>query len=80
MKVCTMIKKYGEVVGVSYTSAGDLENTASIHFFDTEEAAEEWLHTETYRFAERELMTRSQALRFLGPALFSTLEDNYLNQ
>lgn len=32
--------------------------------FDNLEEAEEWLHTETYCFAERELMSRSRAIKY----------------
>ena len=34
--------------------------------FENKEGAEEWLHTEEYDFRERELMTKTAAIRLAG--------------
>lgn len=38
----------------------------SVHAFYTEEDAVKWLHTEEYDFRERELMTKSKAIKTAG--------------
>lgn len=39
-----------------------------VHVFDDPAAADKWLHTETYQFAERELMSKTAAVRLAGRA------------
>lgn len=38
----------------------------SVYFFNNKEIAEKWLYTETYQFAERELMTKTAAIKLAG--------------
>lgn len=37
-----------------------------VYVFDTKEEAEEWLYTEEYDFREREIMTKTAAIRLAG--------------
>lgn len=37
-----------------------------VYCFDTEEQAQEWLHKEEYDFRERELMSKTAAIRLVG--------------
>lgn len=37
-----------------------------VYRFDTEEQAQEWLHKEEYDFRERELMSKTAAIRLAG--------------
>ena len=40
----------------------------TVYIFDSSEDAEKWLYTEEYRFAERELMTKTAAIKLAGRA------------
>lgn len=37
-----------------------------VYVFNSKEAAEEWLNTEEYDFRERELMTKTAAIKLAG--------------
>ena len=37
-----------------------------VYVFDTKEEAEEWLYTEEYDFRDREIMTKTAAIRLAG--------------
>ena len=43
--------------------------------FDSEEEANEWLHTEEYDFRERELLTRDEARAQMGPDVFDEWDE-----
>lgn len=38
----------------------------TVYVFDKQEDAERWLHTEEYGFQERELMTKTAAIKLAG--------------
>lgn len=38
----------------------------AVYVFDSHEDAEKWLHTEEYGFRERELMTKTAAIKLAG--------------
>ena len=38
----------------------------AVYVFNNKEEAETWLHTEEYDFRERELMTKTEAIKLVG--------------
>ena len=63
------IKKYFEENGFLYgvSSKFDFGRWKYwVYKFESLEEAEKWLHTETYDFRERELMTKSEAEKLAG--------------
>ncbi len=56
-----MKKIYGVSSKYEY---GDWEH--NVYTFENEEAAERWLHTEERDFRERELMTKTAAIKLAG--------------
>ena len=38
----------------------------AVYVFDDKEKAEKWLYTEEYDFRERELMTKTEAIKLVG--------------
>jgi hypothetical protein len=57
-------EKNGFIYGVS--SKYQFGWKYSVYKFTDIETAEEWLHTETYDFAERELMSKTAAVKLTG--------------
>lgn len=57
-------EKNGKIYGVS--SRYEFGWKHSGYVFDSLEKAEKWLHTETYNFAERELMSKTSAEKLCG--------------
>lgn len=52
-----------------------------VHVFDDKEEAEKWLHTEEYDFRERELVSKSKAVRLAGKKKVAEAEENmYVEQ
>lgn len=52
--------------GVSSKYEFDAWNHVVYGPFESEEQAQEWLHTEEYDFRERELMSKTAAIRLAG--------------
>lgn len=47
-----------------------------VYQFDSAETAEKWLHTETYDFREREIMSKTKAIKLAGrKAVENAVED-----
>lgn len=57
-------EKNGFIYGVS--SVNDYGWKHTVYKFTTLEEAEEWLHKETYQFAERELCSKTRAVQLAG--------------
>lgn len=52
-----------------------------IYVFDTKEEAQNWLHEEGYDFRERELMSKTKAIKLAGkPAVDNALEQYQLEK
>lgn len=65
MKTETYFNKYGVIYGVS--SKFDFGRwNHYLKVFDSFEKAIEWLYTEEYDFRERELCSKSEAIKLLG--------------
>lgn len=54
-----------KIYGVS-SKRGFGEWTHKVYVFDNKETAEKWLYTEEHDFRERELMTKTDAIRLAG--------------
>ncbi len=61
-----------KIYGVSYNNYNEIDG---IVFFETKEDAENWLHTEQYRFSTRELMTKTAAIKLVGKKAVETAAD-----
>lgn len=67
MNISNYIKNNGFIYGISSKYTFGWEHV--VYVFDNEEAAVKWLHTEEYDFRERELMSKSKAIRIAGKSL-----------
>lgn len=65
MKTETYIKQTGIIYGVSSKYDFGKWNHV-VYSFTTKEEAEQWLHTEEYDFRERELCSKSKAVKLAG--------------
>lgn len=48
-----------------------------VYVFETEEAAQEWLHTEEYDFREREVMSKTAAIKLAGKKAVENAIDDW---
>lgn len=48
-----------------------------VYVFETEESAQEWLHTEEYDFRERELMSKTAAIKLTGKKAVENAIDDW---
>lgn len=64
MKIDTYFERTGEIYGVS--SKYDFEWSHVVYLFHNIEKADEWLNTEEYDFRERELMSKTAAIKIAG--------------
>lgn len=47
-----------------------------MRIFNNEESAQEWLYTETYEDAERELISRTRAIKMFGKKIIEAVEED----
>lgn len=75
MKLETYLKKEGLLYGVSSKDCGNFK----LKIFTDLKEAEAWLHTEEYDFRERELCSKTQAIKLMGKENFDHSFEMYAN-
>ena len=78
MNINNYLQKNGIVYGVSSRCFNGTWEHCDIYAFDNYESAQEWLNTEEYDFKERELCSRTKAVKYMGERFVKEAEENII--